>query len=160
MSKIYLSLGTNLGDKKGNLEHAVNLLSKHVNILKISSYYETEPVGFKDQPWFLNIVVEGETNLQPLELLKFTQSIEQEMKRVKTIINGPRIIDVDILLYDNEKVQSDNLIIPHPRMKERAFVMIPLNEISPALIIEGENIGDIINNLKAEKIHRVDYGKN
>ncbi|MGD9569331.1 MAG: 2-amino-4-hydroxy-6-hydroxymethyldihydropteridine diphosphokinase [Sedimentibacter sp.] len=155
MSIIYLSLGTNLGNKKSNIEHATQLLSAKVKILKISSYYETEPVGFKDQPWFLNIVIEGETNLPPSELLVFTQSIEHEMKRVKTIVNGPRIIDVDILLYENENVETENLIIPHPRMKERAFVMVPLSEISPKLTIQGEKISDILNNLKGEKIYKV-----
>lgn len=155
MNKIYLSLGTNLGDKKDNLEQALKLLSHKVKILKISSYYETEPVGFKDQPWFLNIVVEGETNLLPSELLIFTQSIEHEMKRVKTIVNGPRIIDVDILLYEDEKVETEDLVIPHPRMKERAFVMVPLAEISPDIIIQGEKISHILKNLKGEKIHKV-----
>lgn len=156
MSKIYLSLGTNLGEKKSNIEHALKLLSDKIKILKISSYYETEPVGYRDQPWFLNIVIEGETNLPPAELIVFTQSIEHEMKRVKTIVNGPRIIDVDILLYENDKINTENLIIPHPRMKERAFVMIPLSEISPNLVIQGEKIRDILNNLEGEKIYKVD----
>ena len=160
MNKIYLSLGTNLGDKKDNIEHALQLLTAKVKILKISSYYETEPVGFKDQPWFLNIVIEGETNLLPSELLIFTQSIEHEMKRIKTIINGPRIIDVDILLYEDEKIETENLVIPHPRMKERAFVMVPLSEISPEHTIQGEKISDILKNLMGEKIKKVYYEKN
>jgi 2-amino-4-hydroxy-6-hydroxymethyldihydropteridine diphosphokinase len=156
MSKIYLSLGTNLGDKKENLQYAVNLLSEKINILKISSFYETEPVGYKDQPWFMNIVVEGITLLTPEDLLVFTQSIEQAMKRVKTIVNGPRIIDVDILLYEDVKIDTRTLIIPHPRMTERAFVMYPLFEISPDLLIEGKSLKNIMENFKGEEIKRLD----
>ncbi|HZK38412.1 MAG TPA: 2-amino-4-hydroxy-6-hydroxymethyldihydropteridine diphosphokinase, partial [Clostridia bacterium] len=100
MNKIYLSLGSNIGDTKSNLDRAVELLKEKVNILNISSYYETEPVGYKDQDWFLNIALEGETDLNPEALLKFTQSIENKMKRKKTIRFGPRIIDIDILLYE------------------------------------------------------------
>jgi 2-amino-4-hydroxy-6-hydroxymethyldihydropteridine diphosphokinase len=152
MSKIYLSLGTNLGDKESNLESALRLLSEKVKILKTSSLYDTEPVGFKEQPWFLNMVVKGDTELSPRELLCFTQSIESELKRTKTIINGPRIIDVDILLYDDEKIETENLTIPHPRMLQRAFVMVPLYEISPDLMIFGKSINDIMENFIGEKI--------
>ncbi len=156
MSKIYLSLGTNLGDKKENLQHAVKLLSEKINIFKISSFYETEPVGYKDQPWFMNIVVEGTTYLSPEDLLVFTQSIEHEMKRVKTIVNGPRIIDVDILLYEDVKINTETLIIPHPRMTERAFVMYPLFEISPDLLIGGKSLKNMMENFKGEEIKRLD----
>lgn len=154
MSKIYLSLGTNLGDKESNLEQALRLLAQEVKILKTSSLYETEPVGFKDQPWFLNMVLEGKTDLSASDLLSFTKSIESEMKRIKTIVNGPRIIDVDILLYDDEKIETEDLIIPHPRMQERAFVMVPLYEISSDLIILGKSIKDIIENFSGEKINK------
>jgi 2-amino-4-hydroxy-6-hydroxymethyldihydropteridine diphosphokinase len=156
MSRIFLGLGTNLGEKKKNLEHALRLLSERVAVKKVSSFYETEPVGYKDQPWFLNIVIEGETSLKPFELLNFTQGIEKEMKRVKTIVNGPRIIDVDILLYDEIEMKSETLIIPHPRMKERAFVMVPLFEICPDIIIMNEKIDDIMKNFKGEKIFKKD----
>lgn len=156
MSKIYLSLGTNLGNKKENLTHAVQLLSEKIDILKTSSFYETEPVGYKDQPWFMNIVVEGTTHLSPEDLLVFTQSIEQAMKRVKTIVNGPRIIDVDILLYESVKINTETLIIPHPRMTERAFVMYPLFEISPDLIIDGKSLKNMMESFKGEEIKRLD----
>ncbi|KAF5040087.1 2-amino-4-hydroxy-6-hydroxymethyldihydropteridine pyrophosphokinase [bioreactor metagenome] len=156
MSKIYLSLGTNLGNKKENLTYAVQLLSEKINILKTSSFYETEPVGYKDQPWFMNIVVEGTTHLSPEDLLVFTQSIEQAMKRVKTIVNGPRIIDVDILLYESVKINTETLIIPHPRMTERAFVMYPLFEISPDLIIDGKSLKNMMESFKGEEIKRLD----
>lgn len=156
MSKIYLSLGTNLGNKKENLTYAVQLLSEKINILKTSSFYETEPVGYKDQPWFMNIVAEGTTHLSPEDLLVFTQSIEQAMKRVKTIVNGPRIIDVDILLYESVKLNTETLIIPHPRMTERAFVMYPLFEISPDLIIDGKSLKNMMESFKGEEIKRLD----
>lgn len=155
MNKIYLGLGGNIGDCKRNIEYALLLLSKKVRILNKSSYYETEPVGFKDQPWFLNIVIEGETDLNPKELLEFTQSVEKDMKRVKTILNGPRIIDVDILIYDDVKIESENLIIPHPRMNERAFVLVPLFEIAPNLVINDMPIEDVMKNLKGEEIRKV-----
>lgn len=155
MSKIYLGIGSNIGDSRKNIESALLLLNKKINILNKSSYYETEPVGFKDQPWFLNIVIEGETDLNPKELLEFTQSIEKDMKRVKTILNGPRIIDVDILIYSDINMESENLIIPHPRMHARAFVMVPLFEIAPKLIINNMAIADIMKNLKGEEIRKV-----
>lgn len=154
MNAIYLSIGTNLGDKETNIERALILLSEKVRITKRSSIYETAPVGYTDQPWFLNIVTEARTHLSPQTLLQFTQSIEHKMKRVKTIINGPRIIDIDILLYNEENINEENLIIPHPRMVTRAFVMIPLHEIAPELIITGKSIRDLIGNLKGEEIHK------
>lgn len=135
MNKVYIGLGSNIGDTKRNIESALLFLWKKVNILNKSSYYETEPVGFKDQPQFLNIVVEGETDLNPRELLNFNQSPERKMKRVKTILNGPRIIDIDILIYGDIKMESENLIIPHPRMEERAFVMVTIFELAPNLVI-------------------------
>lgn len=140
MNRVYLSLGSNLGDTQKNIEEALRLLSERVAVSKVSSFYETEPVGFRDQPWFLNIAAEGETALSPFDLLAFTQSIEKKMKRVKTIVNGPRVIDIDILLYDDVKIETDNLVIPHPRMLERAFVLTPLTEIAPELFVDGQSV--------------------
>jgi 2-amino-4-hydroxy-6-hydroxymethyldihydropteridine diphosphokinase len=154
VSKIYLGLGTNLGNTESNLEQALHFLSENITILKKSSIYETEPVGFKDQPWFLNMVIEAETDLPPEDLLCFTQNIEQKMKRVKIIVNGPRIIDIDILLYSDESVKTENLVIPHPGMLQRAFVMVPLHEISPELIISGKSLKDIMANFSGEKINK------
>lgn len=156
MSEIYLSIGTNLGDKENNLKQALHFLSEKVAILKKSALYETEPVGFKDQPWFLNLVIKGETDLPPKDLLRFTQDIENKMKRVRTIPNGPRIIDIDILLYDDKKIEEENLQIPHPRMLQRAFVMVPLYEISSDLIIAGKSIKDIMADFSGEKINKRD----
>ncbi|TJX15703.1 2-amino-4-hydroxy-6-hydroxymethyldihydropteridine diphosphokinase [Tissierella creatinini] len=155
MHRIYLGLGSNIGESRNNIETALMLLEKKINIIKKSSFYETEPVGFKDQPWFLNIVLEGQTELNPFELLEFTQSIEKDMKRIKTIINGPRNIDVDILIYDNLKIETENLNIPHPRMQERNFVMVPLFEIAPKMVIDNKSIKEIVENLKGEEIRKV-----
>lgn len=155
MNKVYLGLGSNIGKSKENIERAISLLGKKVNIVSKSSYYRTEPVGFKDQPWFLNMVIEVETDLEPIELLDFTQGIEKEMKRVKTRLNGPRIIDIDILLYNNLKMDSERLSIPHPRMQDRAFVMVPMHEIAPGIIIQGITIEDIIAKLEGEEIEKL-----
>lgn len=154
MSRVFFSLGSNLGDTEANIETALTLLSERVQIIKRSSFYETEPVGYKDQPWFLNIALEGESGLSPKELLEFTQSIERQMKRVKTIVNGPRVIDIDILLYEDLILETEHLTIPHPRMMERAFVIIPLFEIAPLLKIAGRKIEDILSGLKGEEIRR------
>ncbi len=153
-NKIFLGLGSNIGDTKTNLNTALNLLQEKVDFLNKSSYYKTEPIGYKNQDWFLNMVIEGETNLSPEALLKFTQSIEAKMKRVKIILNGPRIIDIDILLYNNISISTENLIIPHPRMFKRAFVMVPLYEISPDIIIKGKKIRDIVSNIKEQGIQK------
>ena len=155
MKKAYLSLGSNICDKKKNLEEALTSLKSRLKIINISSYYETEPVDYKDQDWFLNIVAEVETDLTPYELLDYCQSIEKDMKRVKKIRFGPRNIDVDILLYEDFKSEEEKLTIPHPRMKERAFVMIPLFEIAPDILIEGHPIASIIKNLNGEEVRKV-----
>ena len=155
MHRVYLGLGSNIGETRKNIEKALMLLEEKLKILKRSSFYETEPVGYKDQAWFLNIVIEAQTELNPHELLEFTQSIENGMKRVKTIINGPRNIDVDLLLYDDIEIDSENLTIPHPRMKERNFVMVPLFEIAPKMVLDNKPIKDIVKDLKGEEIRRV-----
>lgn len=130
--KVYLSLGSNIGDKKANLKEAVRLIKENPRItdVTISNVYETAPWGYKEQDNFYNICVGIKTDLKPEELICFTQSIEKDMHRVKTIVNGPRNIDVDILTYGNIEVNLPNLVIPHPRMYERAFVLAPLKELT------------------------------
>ena len=154
-SKVFLGLGSNIGDTMQNMNNALVFLQEKIHITNKSSYYKTEPVGYKEQDWFLNMVIEGETHLSPQELLDFTQSIEMKMKRVKTIINGPRIIDIDILLYSNIEIISKELNIPHPRMFERAFVIVPLSEIAPDMIINGKPIKDILFDINDEKVYKV-----
>jgi len=130
--KYFLSLGSNLGDRTQNLRRSMNLLRRQsVKILRASMFYETEPVGYSDQPPFINQAVEIETTLAPRELLGALQSIERRLGRTKTMRNGPRLIDLDILLADDNVLETRDLIIPHPRMQERNFVLVPLNEIAP-----------------------------
>jgi 2-amino-4-hydroxy-6-hydroxymethyldihydropteridine pyrophosphokinase len=135
MSIIYIGIGTNLGNKAKNLKQAINLLEKHVGKChKISSFYASKPFGFDSENDFLNAVVEIETCILPFELLRETQEIEYEIGRTKKSVNGiyqDRIIDIDILLYDNEIIDTPELKIPHPHIAERDFVLIPLKEIAP-----------------------------
>ncbi|HCX64631.1 MAG TPA: 2-amino-4-hydroxy-6-hydroxymethyldihydropteridine diphosphokinase [Eubacteriaceae bacterium] len=153
---VYLSLGTNVGDLKENLEKATRELERKVTVTGISSDYKTEPVGYKDQQWFLNRVLKGETDLKPEELLDFCQRIEKKMKRVKTIRFGPRIIDIDILLYDDLRMKGKRLEIPHPRMFERAFVLYPLFEIEPELIVGDLSLRDWMKDFKGENIEKIE----
>ncbi len=133
MATVYLGLGSNLGDRRHNISKALDLLSKALRLHKISSIYETEPVGFSNQPKFLNAVCEMKTNLSPLQLLTFIKGIETKSGRKPSFKNAPRIIDIDILLYNNKIVNTPVLTIPHPALVERAFVLIPLAEIRPEL---------------------------
>jgi 2-amino-4-hydroxy-6-hydroxymethyldihydropteridine diphosphokinase len=130
----YLSLGSNLGDRSAILRTAIALLAEaHVRVKKISSFYETEPVDFLDQPWFLNCVVEAETSLPPFDLLRALRGIESRLGSKKEFAKGPRLLDMDILLYGNEAIDLPELQIPHPRMLQRNFVLAPLAEIAPTL---------------------------
>ncbi|MBC1891683.1 2-amino-4-hydroxy-6-hydroxymethyldihydropteridine diphosphokinase [Listeria booriae] len=133
MPNAYLSIGTNIGNRQENLENALKSLNQteNIKITHVSSVYETDPVGFEDQDAFLNIAVALETTLDQETLLQTGLNIEKELGRVRLIRWGPRLIDIDLLLYDDIKQQSPTLELPHPRMTERAFVMIPLQEIAP-----------------------------
>lgn len=135
---VYLSLGSNLGDRGENLHHAIDEIEKRVGeIVAISAFYVTDPMGFTSENQFLNAACHLKTTLNPYELLAITQDIEVEMGRIikssdKVYID--RIIDIDILLYDNEVVNTETLIIPHPNMNDRAFVILPLSEIAAQVI--------------------------
>ncbi len=131
---VYIALGTNIGDRALNLQTAKDWLSRKASITQESSVYITPPWGYADQPDFLNQVIEVNTRLGPRSLLRFLQRIERKMGRVKLILNGPRVIDLDILFYGDRVITSPNLQIPHPRMVGRAFVLVPLNEIAPDLL--------------------------
>lgn len=158
MSKVaYLGIGGNIGDTKANIERTIELLKENseIKVTQVSSYYETEPVGYTDQDWFLNIVAEIETTLEPFDLLKYCQHIENELKRERLIRWGPRTIDVDILLYEDFISDDEVLTVPHPRMTERAFAMIPLYEINKDLKIGTEDIKNIVKNLKGEQINKI-----
>ena len=134
MKTIYLSLGSNIGDRQANLHAAIERLSApRLSVLRVSPIYETEPVDYTDQRWFLNLVVEAETALFPMQLLARTGKIERDLGRVRTVPKGPRTIDIDILLYGNAVVHSAMLEIPHPRMAQRRFVLAPLADLAPDL---------------------------
>ena len=131
MKVAYLSIGTNIGEREQNLQDAVRMLLAHEAIIVtgVSSIYETAAVGFTEQADFLNIAVSLQTNLSAHELLLTCQQIENDLGRVREFRWGPRIIDLDILLYNNETYNTETLTVPHPRMYERAFVLVPLKEI-------------------------------
>jgi len=153
---VYICLGSNLGRKKANIRRAVKLLSKNkdIKILKISSLYETEPVGYVRQDWFVNACLKVETDLSPRQLLTVLKDIEKKLKRKKAFLKwGPRTIDLDILLYDNLRLKTKDLIIPHPEMHKRAFVLIPLMELEPNLIhpTKRKSILELLANLKRNK---------
>ncbi|GAC1640504.1 MAG: 2-amino-4-hydroxy-6-hydroxymethyldihydropteridine diphosphokinase [Candidatus Acidiferrum sp.] len=132
MHRIYLSLGSNLGDRALMLRSAVDSLAAvGVRVVKVSALYETEPVDFLEQPWFLNCVAEAETSLAPLDLLRVLRGIEARLGSKKEFAKGPRLLDIDILLYGEETIALPELQIPHPRMLERKFVLAPLAEIAP-----------------------------
>ncbi len=131
---VYLALGSNLGKRQEHLSTALQRLREVADILKISSVYETEPVGYLDQPRFLNMVCYGQTLASPHELLLSTKAIEKALGRESSFRNAPRPIDIDILLYDDLRLETEDLIIPHPRMSVRAFVLVPLAEIASIAI--------------------------
>ena len=130
---IYLSLGSNIGDRQKNLDTALELLGQRVKLDKISSIYDTEPVGVPSQPRFLNLICQAATRLEPIALLKLAKGIEIRLGRSGRS-DAPRPIDIDILLYGDEVVNTPELTIPHPRMTQRAFVLIPLAEIAPDVV--------------------------
>ena len=149
MRIVYLGIGSNLEDREANLRTALNRLSRKVTIQKLSSVYETEPVGYAEQPWFLNLVCCGETDLDPFEILSFAKAIETEMGRKPSFPNAPRPIDVDLLFYEDRRITSEDLTVPHPRIAERGFVLIPLAEIAGSLIhpVNGKSITELLSEL-------------
>lgn len=155
----FLSLGSNMGDRVAYLEAACLELAAHpeISILRRSSLYETEPVGYRNQGWFLNRVVGVATTMEPRELLVFVHEIEDRLGRRRLIRWGPRVIDLDILLYGGLVLQTPDLVIPHPRMYERNFVLVPLQEIAPGLVhpdgrTTGEHLEDLRERGGGEKI--------
>lgn len=133
--KVYLSLGSNVGDRSKNLRAAIDELPHAgVAVARVSSFYETEPVDLREQPWFLNCAVEVETHFEAIMLLRALREIETKMGSKKVVAKGPRLIDMDILLYGAETIDAPELQVPHPRMHLRRFVLVPLAEIAPEVV--------------------------
>jgi 2-amino-4-hydroxy-6-hydroxymethyldihydropteridine diphosphokinase len=151
---VYIALGTNLGDRLANLRAAIKALPPEITVLTESHIYETPPWGYEDQPAFLNMVVKAETELEPEPLLKYLKQLEIELGREHNVRWGPRLIDLDILFYDNLVLDSPPLAIPHPRLHERAFVLVPLADVAPDLIhpLLQRSIRDLLAELNTEGI--------
>ena len=159
--RVYLALGSNLGDREQNLENAIAALEReHILIVARSSLYETEPQDVRDQPWFLNMVVECDTRCFPLQLLATVLRIERELGRTRPNSGrgGPRIIDIDLLLYGETVMRTPQLTLPHPRMLERRFVLEPLLEISPKLRHPEthELISRVLEKVRTQRLKRLD----
>ena len=146
MVAVYLGLGSNLGDREDNLRRAVSLLSRRASLIALSSVYEAEPWGYASQPTFFNMACLLETSLSPQDLLELAQSVERDLGRVPSFRYGPRVIDVDILLYGDEMIETPRLQVPHPRLWQRAFALTPLAEIAPGLAhpVLGASIADLL----------------
>lgn len=149
-NKVFIALGTNLGNREKNLQTALTEITTFSRIINKSSIYETEPYGYKKQNDFLNMAIEIETGLSPVELIIRLQEIEHKMGKNREIKNGPRLIDLDILLYNQEIISQPNLKIPHPHMHERNFVLTPLAEISEKTLHPTlkKDIKSLLKNLK------------
>ncbi|MGA1000953.1 MAG: 2-amino-4-hydroxy-6-hydroxymethyldihydropteridine diphosphokinase [Methylophilaceae bacterium] len=159
MHTVYLGLGSNQSDPISQIKNATDLIEKieTSKIIKKSSLYESLPVGYLDQPNFINQVISLQTSLSPAELFERFQQIEFQLKRVKKIVNGPRTIDIDILLFNQEIILTNDLTIPHPRMLDRAFVMIPLLEIEPNILVPKiSNLKEILGKLDKKTLTKID----
>ena len=158
MKTAYLGLGSNVGDREANLARARELLeSDRLRVVRVSSVYETAPRDFLDQPHFLNQVVEVETDLFPLQLLDRAKSVERQMGRAKAVAKGPRVIDVDVLVYGDAVVNSATLRIPHAALEEREFVLAPLAELAPELRhpVSGRTMRELLAAVGSQGVRRI-----
>ena len=153
---VYLGLGSNLGDRHRSIRQAIDLLSAEAHVEQLSSIYETAPVGYREQPSFLNAVARVKTTLEPEEMLLLAKRIEADLGRTQTFRNGPRVIDVDLLLYDNLIIDTPQLTLPHPRLAERAFVLCPLSEVAPDLIhpVIGRTIASLMSAIDSAGVRK------
>lgn len=157
MTEAFLGLGSNLGDRAAMLRAAVTALdaTHGVRVTRISSLYETPPWGPVPQGPYLNACIAIETSLSPREVLDLGLAIERDHGRERAVRWGPRTLDIDLLLYGNEAIDEDGLIVPHPRMAERAFVLVPLAEIAPELVVAGRAIPDILTEIETDEIRKI-----
>jgi 2-amino-4-hydroxy-6-hydroxymethyldihydropteridine diphosphokinase len=154
-------MGSNLGDRAANLQTAIEALKPEVHPLKCSPVYETPPWGYSDQPQFLNQVIETETDLSAVALLEYLKKIEVQLGRQETFRFGPRLIDLDIIFYDNDVIDSPPLVIPHPRLAERGFVLMPLADLAPDFRhpILGDSVSDLLSKVETDGIFRIFPGE-
>jgi 2-amino-4-hydroxy-6-hydroxymethyldihydropteridine diphosphokinase len=131
---VYLALGTNIGERADNLKEAISSLSPQMEVKAKSHVYETPPWGYEDQPKFFNQVVKAQTYLEPVQLLKHLKRLEIALGRTPSFQNGPRLIDIDVLFFDDVIVNTPTLTLPHPRLHERGFVLLPLMDVAPDLV--------------------------
>jgi len=152
---IYIALGTNIGDRLANLRVALNAFAPQIKVLKESHIYETPPWGYEDQPAFLNMVIRAETDLEPEALLEFLKQLEVQLGRESSVRWGPRLIDLDILFYDDLVIDTPPLVIPHPRLHERAFVLVPLTDVAADVVhpILGEFVWELMQKADISGIH-------
>jgi 2-amino-4-hydroxy-6-hydroxymethyldihydropteridine diphosphokinase len=158
MKLAYLSLGSNVGNREGMLQEALRLLhAPDLRVVRVSPVYETEPMELRDQPWFLNLVAEIETDLLPRQLLARTQKIEKELGRKRKVLKGPRTIDIDILLYGSFVIGTPDLQVPHPRMAERRFVLEPLAQLAPELRhpVLRRTVGELLAATRGQVVRQV-----
>ena len=160
MHIIFLALGSNIGDRQANLSAAIDALEPEVQPIACSPVYETPPWGYLDQPQFLNQVVKAETHLMPTDLLEYIKEIEGQQGRQESFRNGPRSIDLDIIFYDQEVIDSPPLTIPHPRLENRAFVLVPLADLAPHYQhpILGVSVIDLLSTVDRTGIIRSSQG--
>jgi 2-amino-4-hydroxy-6-hydroxymethyldihydropteridine diphosphokinase len=147
-----------MGDREASLRTALDQLdAPDFRLRRVSSFYETEPIGFREQAWFLNLVAEFETDLLPEQLLNRMQKIEMGMGRTRTVANGPRTLDIDILLYGDIVTKTDELEIPHPRYRERRFTLAPLAELNPGLMdpVTGRTMAEMLAGLSGQSIRKI-----
>ncbi len=157
LSEVYLGLGSNLGDRRGNIGRAVDLLRRLSGDVTVSSLYETSPQGFGGQPWFINAACRLWTRLSPFELLACLKDIQAGVGSPRAFANGPRALDIDILLYGQSVLETPNLTIPHPRMAQRDFVLAPLAEIAPGLLhpVLKESVRSLLRGLASSSPKRL-----
>jgi 2-amino-4-hydroxy-6-hydroxymethyldihydropteridine diphosphokinase len=158
MKRVFLSLGSNLGDREENLREALRRLGHDakLRLLRLSSVYETEPMDLRTQPWFLNLAVEADAEGYPLQLLGWIGRIEASMGRKRAKVKGPRTIDIDILLFSSFIIDTPNLVIPHPRMTQRRFVLEPMVELAPDLRhpLERRSMRELLGEIKGQSVKK------